>query len=158
MMTIEFDRSLFSADVVSRAAHRWTAAYFVDVHATADALRVTLTPKPGATESDVGTNAFRTDVLDEHLRELVRTQTRELEKDFGHHAYVVGRVSDGAASRRNAREHAAALSTRARFDIGRTRLNACLIDQSHGRGAICRRPSSGARGANDQIRNLARMR
>jgi len=80
MSTIEvrLDAGVFSADIVTRAAHRYTDAYFIEIKRSSGDFIVQLTPKH--VEPDVGQVAeqLRNDALDEKLRALVRSETQDI--------------------------------------------------------------------------------
>lgn len=80
MSTIEvrLDAGVFSVDIVTQAAHRYTDAYFVEIKSSPADFIVRLTPKH--VELDTGQIAehLRNDALDEQLRALVRSETQDI--------------------------------------------------------------------------------
>lgn len=77
---ISLDGKVFSADTVVRATHRYSADYYTDIASTNDGFSVRLTPKSDETDTSGLSHQFRNDVLDEQLRESVRTQTQGLQE------------------------------------------------------------------------------
>jgi His-Xaa-Ser system protein HxsD len=75
---IILDGGLFSADVVARAAHRYTGDYYAETVSTPAGALVRLTPKTDHVSTALLAERFRNDALDERLRERVRTETGEL--------------------------------------------------------------------------------
>ena len=69
---------VFTRDVVARTAHRYTGDFFVEINAEAAGIQVRLVPKKGGVSIDDIERHFRNDLLDDLLRERVRTQTAEL--------------------------------------------------------------------------------
>jgi His-Xaa-Ser system protein HxsD len=80
MSTIEvcLDAGVFSADIVTKAAHRYTDAYFVEIKCKPAAFIVQLTPKHVALDASQAAEHLRNDVLDEKLRALVRSETQDI--------------------------------------------------------------------------------
>lgn len=80
MSTIEvrLDAGVFSADVVMKAAHRYTDAYFVEIKSSPADFIVQLTPKYVEVDTDEVAERLRNDVLDEKLRALVRRETQDI--------------------------------------------------------------------------------
>lgn len=76
---IDVDVGVFSPDVISRTAHRYTGDFFVEVALSAPPCHVALTPK----RSDVDTAhlalRFGNDLLDERLRACIRDETAGLQ-------------------------------------------------------------------------------
>lgn len=69
---------VFSIDVVARTAHRYTGDYFVEINSEAAGIQVRLIPIRGDVQIDDIERRFRNDLLDDLLRERVRSQTAEL--------------------------------------------------------------------------------
>ena len=90
MIEIHFASELFGAAAVITAAHRHSASCFVDIEAVFGGVRIRLTPKGECANADALAAQLRNDVLDEQLRILVRSQTREL------HVALVQAALDGA--------------------------------------------------------------
>lgn len=80
MSTIEvrLDTGVFPADIVTKAAHRYTNAYFVEIKASSGDFVVQLTPKHVELDTGQVAEQFRNDVLDEKLRALVRSETQDI--------------------------------------------------------------------------------
>ncbi len=80
MSTIEvhLDAGVFSADIVTKAAHRYTDAYFVEIKSSPADFIVQLTPKHVELDTDQVAERLRNDVLDEQLRALVRSETQDI--------------------------------------------------------------------------------
>lgn len=80
MSTIEvrLDAGVFSADIVTKAAHRYTDAYFVEIKSNPADFIVQLTPKHVELDTDQVAERLRNDVLDEQLRALVRSETQDI--------------------------------------------------------------------------------
>lgn len=76
---VHLDGELFSADVVTRTAHRYTDEYFVEVKPRAQGYSILLTPQSTGTESTTLPQRIRNDALDERIRERVRDETRDLQ-------------------------------------------------------------------------------
>jgi His-Xaa-Ser system protein HxsD len=92
-----FDRP-FSTEAIARAAHRWTAVYFLDVQIADGGTCVNVSSKDGSAIPEDVIGAFRNDVLDEYLRERVRAQTQTL------HAALVEAALANIATSSAARE------------------------------------------------------
>jgi His-Xaa-Ser system protein HxsD len=90
---IILDGDLFSADVVARAAHRYTGDYYAETVSTPAGALVRLTPKTDSVGTALLAERFRNDALDERLRERIRTETREL-----HAALVRAALAQAAPS------------------------------------------------------------
>lgn len=75
---LQLDARLFSCDVVTRAAHRYSGEFFVELVSEADVFVVRLTPKTHQANTDQLAERFRNDVLDESLRERMRAETSQL--------------------------------------------------------------------------------
>jgi len=80
MSTIEvrLDAGMFSADIVTRAAHRYTDAYFIEIKRSPGDFIVRLTPKHVVPDAGQVAEQLRNDVLDEQLRALVRSETQDI--------------------------------------------------------------------------------
>lgn len=80
MSTIEvrLDAGAFSADIVTKAAYRYTDAYFVEIKGGPADFIVQLTPKHAALDTGQIAEQLRNDVLDEKLRALVRSETQDI--------------------------------------------------------------------------------
>jgi len=80
MSTIEvrFDAVLFSSEAVTRAAHRYTGEYFVQVENGISDLIVRLDPRSDGVDASRIAEHLRNSALDEQLREHVRKETSEL--------------------------------------------------------------------------------
>lgn len=72
------DGSLYSADVVARAAHRLTATSTVELSAAEGGFLLRVVPQNPVVDPAAIRSAFMTDLLDERLREKVAEQTRSL--------------------------------------------------------------------------------
>lgn len=77
---INLDGGVFSAGAVVRAAHRYSADYYVDIASTEDGFIARLTPKSADTATSTLVQQFRNDVLDEQLRESIRAETKGLQE------------------------------------------------------------------------------
>jgi His-Xaa-Ser system protein HxsD len=69
---------VFPIEVVARTAHRYTDNYFVEINDDSGVIRVGLMPRIEDAPTDGIEHRFRNDLLDDLLREKVRTQTAEL--------------------------------------------------------------------------------
>jgi len=80
MSTIEvrLDAGVFSADIVTKAAHRYTDAYFVEIKSGTADLIVELTPKHVELDTSQVAKQLRNDALDEKLRAVVRSETQDI--------------------------------------------------------------------------------
>jgi len=80
MSTIEvrLDASAFCTDTVTKAAHRYTDTYFVEIKSNSADLIVELTPKRAGADTNQLAERLRNDVLDEKLRALVRSETQDI--------------------------------------------------------------------------------
>lgn len=80
MSTIEvrLDAGVFSADIVTRAAHRYTDAYFIKIKRSPGDFIVQLTPKHVEPDAGQVAGQLRNDALDEKLRALVRSETQDI--------------------------------------------------------------------------------
>ena len=80
MSTIEvrLDAGVFSADIVTRAAHRYTDAYFIEIKRSLSDFIVQLTPKQVEPDAGHVVEQLRNDALDEKLRALVRSETQDI--------------------------------------------------------------------------------
>jgi len=80
MSTIEvrLDAGVFSVDIVTKAAHRYTDAYFVEIKSSPADFIVRLTPKHAEGETSQIAEHLCNDVLDEQLRALVRSETQDI--------------------------------------------------------------------------------
>lgn len=80
MSTIEvrLDAGVFPADIVMKAAHRYTDAYFVEIKSSTADFIVRLTPKHAEGDTNQLAEHLRNDVLDEQLRALVRSETQDI--------------------------------------------------------------------------------
>lgn len=71
--------AVFSVDVVARTAHRYSGEYFVRLDAVAHGVRVTLSPRRADLTAPARLeDQFRTDLLDDRLRERIEQQTLEI--------------------------------------------------------------------------------
>ena len=77
-IAIQFERRLFSDNVIVRAAHRYSAFFSAEFGSDADYISVKLTPLAKVDLPRDLEERFRNDVLDERLREIIRAQTSEL--------------------------------------------------------------------------------
>jgi His-Xaa-Ser system protein HxsD len=84
--TIWLDRSLFSEEVIVRAAHRYTNFFHATIRANGGEIGVTLTAREGVDRPADLEARFRDDVLDERLRELVRQETQGVHAELLHAA------------------------------------------------------------------------
>lgn len=75
---IRFDSEVFSADAVTRAAHRYTGEFFVRLESSGSDLLVCLAPRSDDADASSLAERLRNDVLDEQLRAHVRRETSEL--------------------------------------------------------------------------------
>ncbi|KGI77574.1 His-Xaa-Ser system protein HxsD [Oleiagrimonas soli] len=75
---ISLEGGVFSADAVVRTTHRYTADYYINILSSEGNYTVRLTPKSAEVDTSALVGQFRNDLLDEQLRESVRTQTKEL--------------------------------------------------------------------------------
>lgn len=76
---IGFDTRLYSTDAVMRAAHRYTHDFFVALEAVDAQIMVRLTPKQDGLDISQIPQRLQNDVLDEQLREKVRSETSALQ-------------------------------------------------------------------------------
>lgn len=76
---LTLDQALFTAEVLLRTAHRYTADYYVDVRASADSILVRLTPKRADLDNADLALRFCNDALDDRLRIAVAAQTNDLQ-------------------------------------------------------------------------------
>lgn len=81
-LRVALDRRLFSDDVVVRTVHRYTALLGVEILSTDTALGVVLTPLDGNELPPDLKARFMNDALDERLRESVRIETAQLQRDL----------------------------------------------------------------------------
>lgn len=72
------DGSLYSADVIARAAHRLTATSAVELSAAEGGFLLRVVPQSVVVDPAAIRSIFMTDLLDERLRERVAEQTRSL--------------------------------------------------------------------------------
>lgn len=72
------DVGFFSAEVITRTAHRYTDHFFVELTSSGDAHIVILTPKHDEVDSTGLEGRFRNDALDERLRERIKAETADL--------------------------------------------------------------------------------
>jgi His-Xaa-Ser system protein HxsD len=75
---VRLDAGLFSADMVTKAAHRCTDAYFVEIKSEPAEFVVQLTPRHAELDTGEVADRLRNDVLDEKLRALVRSETQDI--------------------------------------------------------------------------------
>ncbi|OZB61779.1 MAG: hypothetical protein B7X33_01820 [Lysobacterales bacterium 13-68-4] len=75
---LSIDAGFFSAEVIARAAHRYTDHFFVELTSSDDVHVVTLTPKHDEVASTGLEGRFRNDALDERLRERIKAETADL--------------------------------------------------------------------------------
>lgn len=92
------DRSLYSDEVVTRAAHRHTESCAVEIFVRGNDLVVALQPRqsPGST-GDLRAQFFN-DLLDERLRALVRIETQGLQQELVRAALTQAMPSGSVAS------------------------------------------------------------
>ncbi|MDG2525139.1 hypothetical protein P6166_07200 [Stenotrophomonas sp. HITSZ_GD] len=83
---LNFERELFSADVLARTAHRYSRDYFVDLSAAGANLVVRLQPKAGVVLDPMLSARFHNDALDDRLRAQVSSQTSDLHAALIHAA------------------------------------------------------------------------
>ncbi|MCO7468705.1 hypothetical protein NJG16_01315 [Stenotrophomonas maltophilia] len=76
------DRSLYSEQVVTRAAHRHTAGCAVEIMVRGNDLVVALQPRQSPVSAEELRAQFFNDLLDERLRDLVRVETQGLEQEL----------------------------------------------------------------------------
>lgn len=78
-VVIDIDAAMFSADVVARTAHRYTADFAVEVRSEPARWMVHLSPKAGRGDLTDVVARFRNDLLDDRLRDRVAAQTSALQ-------------------------------------------------------------------------------
>ncbi|MDH5824961.1 His-Xaa-Ser system protein HxsD [Luteimonas sp. RD2P54] len=76
---LRLDRTLFSDDVVSKAAHRYSSDFFVEIQVEGTSTVVRLTPKNNVADQLRVLERFHNDVLDERLRDVVKNETADLQ-------------------------------------------------------------------------------
>jgi His-Xaa-Ser system protein HxsD len=75
---VRLERALFSEDVVTRTAHRYTGNFFARIRIDDPHWVISLIPKNAESTLDELVARFENDALDELLRERIRTQTHEI--------------------------------------------------------------------------------
>lgn len=76
---ITFDAAAYSVDAIQRAAYRFSDRFSCDLVTGSDAHRCILTvPRQGDEAIEALLADFRTEVLDQVLRERIRAETREV--------------------------------------------------------------------------------
>ncbi|SFN10403.1 His-Xaa-Ser system protein HxsD [Dokdonella immobilis] len=80
MGTIElrFDAAIFSADVVVRTTYRYSGDFYTSVEHEATTFVVRLAPRSSTVNLALLEERFRTDALDERMREQIREETGEV--------------------------------------------------------------------------------
>lgn len=76
------DRSLYSDEVVTRAAHRHTESCAVEIFVRGDDFVVALQPRQSPVSAEELRAQFVNDLLDERLRALVRFETQGLQQEL----------------------------------------------------------------------------
>ena len=76
--TVSFDSAAHSVDAVQRAAYRLSGRASFEIVSGADAIAVTVTPLSEDAKADGLIAELRTEVLDQVLRERVRTETADV--------------------------------------------------------------------------------
>ncbi|WP_162312955.1 hypothetical protein [Pseudoxanthomonas yeongjuensis] len=69
---------VFPIEVVARTAHRYTGDFFVKIKDDTSGIHVDLMPRTEDVPTDGVERRFHNDLLDDLLRDKVRTQTAEL--------------------------------------------------------------------------------
>lgn len=77
---ISLPAGMYSKDVVVRAAHRHSHACFVEVVPEEQAFKIRLTPRSEDADAASIRGQLNNDLLDESLRESVRTQTGAIQE------------------------------------------------------------------------------
>jgi His-Xaa-Ser system protein HxsD len=72
--------SMYSKEVVQRAAHRHSDDYFIEIVQGGEAFQIRLTPKDGTLDTCRISLQLNNDLLDEALRESVRQQTSAIQE------------------------------------------------------------------------------
>jgi His-Xaa-Ser system protein HxsD len=72
---VDFEQSIHSADAIQRAAYKFAASFAVDLQLIGSAYRCTLHPRTEAPLDGFLLADFRSEVLDQTLRERIRTET-----------------------------------------------------------------------------------
>lgn len=89
MIEIRFDSRLYSGDAIKRALYRFTDRFAGDIRQAGDAFVCTL--QFSADKSDVTRNLdimnFKKDVLDQDLREKIRSETESVRNLILAHAF-----------------------------------------------------------------------
>jgi len=76
---LRLDRTLYSDDVISRTAHRYSNDFFIEIQVENGATIIRLTSKNDVGDQSLIPERFQNDALDERLREIVRKETSELQ-------------------------------------------------------------------------------
>lgn len=76
------DRSLYSDEVVTRAAHRHTESCAVEIFVRGIDLVVALQPRQSPVLAEELRAQFFNNLLDERLRDLVRVETQGLQQEL----------------------------------------------------------------------------
>jgi His-Xaa-Ser system protein HxsD len=74
---LTIDSALFSVEVLTRTAHRYTADFYVDIRTDAGT-RVYLTAKRPEVDTANLAQRFRNDLLDDRLRAVIAGETADL--------------------------------------------------------------------------------
>lgn len=77
---LSFDRSGHSLDAVQRAAYRFSDRLSCDTSESPDAIEVTLHISDETDDPEALLSDFRNEVLDQVLRERIRTETEDVRK------------------------------------------------------------------------------
>lgn len=75
---LSFDLSAASLDAVQRAAYRLSDRLSCDIAATDNSVEVTIHPSDPNADLDALTGDFRNEVLDQVLRERIRSETSDI--------------------------------------------------------------------------------
>lgn len=76
---IDVDVGVFSPDIITRAAHRYTGEFFVEMALSPPAGRLAFTPKRADIDVEHLALRFGNDLLDERLRTQIREETADLQ-------------------------------------------------------------------------------
>lgn len=76
---IDVDVGVFSPDIITRTAHRYTGEFFVEFALSPPPGRVALTPKHADADTSLLALRFGNDLLDERLRAQIREETADLQ-------------------------------------------------------------------------------
>jgi His-Xaa-Ser system protein HxsD len=78
-LEFNFDPAIHSLTAIKKAAHRFSAAYEVEISsAPSGDVRVVLTPRVAGSAATRLLQSFENEVLDQDLRELVSEETRSI--------------------------------------------------------------------------------